>query len=114
MLKVFRENGSHTTFYNIKKAAEIIRGQLWGYDFRITIFCEATRSPHIIRLARHFMGDLVNSIDDITVETASWERDVNLLKLAWKYLWAEVAIRYPWLGVAEHEHNKRLKRSEQI
>ncbi len=113
MLKVFTEDDSYTTFDNIKKASEIIRRQLCIADGRITIFCEATRSTHVIRIARHFMGDLVDSIDDITVETASWERDVNLVKLAWKYLWAELAIRYPWLGIAEQDRSRRMRRAKQ-
>lgn len=114
MLKSFTEDESYTTFDNIKNASEIIRHKLCIADGRITIFCEATRSPHVIRIARHFMSDLVDSIDDITVETSSWERDVNLLNLAWKYILAELAIRYPWLGIAERERQRRLLRSKEI
>lgn len=57
--KVFTEGNSYTTLENIQKASEIIRYQL-GVHQQITIFCEATRSVHIIRLARHFMGDLMD------------------------------------------------------
>lgn len=114
MLKSFTEDESYTTFDNIKKASEIIRHKLCIADGRITIFCEATRSPHVIRIARHFMGNLVDSIDDITVETSSWERDVHLLKLAWKYILVELTIKYPWLGIAERERRRRIRRSVEI
>lgn len=112
------ESNSYTTYENIRNAAAATRNWVFhharGEKLRVTIFCEATRAPHVIRFARHFMVDLVDSIDDITVETASWERDVNLFKLAWKYVLAEVAIRFPWLGLVEHEHRRRVWRSQFI
>ena len=113
MLKVFIEDGSYTTFDNIKKAANIIQGQLWGPTHRITIFCEATRAANVVMLARHFMGNLVDSIDDITVETASWER-ADPFKQVGNLIYNKLAIKYPWLGLAEREHRKRIRRAEYI
>lgn len=109
----FQEGSSYTTLYNIEGASEIIRRQLCIADGRITIFCEATRAPNVVMLARHFMGDLVDSIDDITVETASWER-ADPFKQVRNLIYNKLAIKYPWLGLAEREQRKRIKRSEYI
>lgn len=122
MLQVFLEEDSYNTFENIEKVAQIIRHQQLRvrrflpaiYDHcRVTIFCEATRSATVIMLARHFMSGLINSIDDITVETASWER-ADPFKQAINLVYYKLAIKYPWLGLAERERRKRLKRAEQI
>lgn len=110
---VFTEDDSYTTLENIQKASEIIRRQLCIADGRITIFCEATRAATVIMLARHFMGDLVDSIDDITVETASWER-ADPFKQAKNLIYNKLAIKYPWLGLAERERRKRIRRAEEI
>lgn len=110
MLKVFVDDNSYTTFENIKNAAEIIRQQLCIADGRITIFCEATRSANVIMLARHFMGDLVDSIDDISVETDSWER-ADPFKQAGNLIHNKLAVTFPWLGLAERERRRRMRRA---
>ncbi len=112
-LQVFIENDSFTTLENIKNASEIIRRQICIADNRITIFCEATRSANVVMLARHFMGDLVDSIDDITVETASWER-ADPFRQAGNLIHNKLAITCPWLGLAERERRRRIRRSEYI
>ncbi len=113
----YDENGSYTTYWNIRNAATIVRNSLFHYargeKVCITIFCEATRAPNVVMLARHFMGDLVESIDDITVETASWER-ADPFKQVKNLIYNKLAIKYPWLGLAEREHRKRIKRAKEI
>lgn len=106
------ESQSYTAFENIRAASEVIRRQPSAADGRhITIFCEATRSANIVMLARHFMGDLVDSIDDITVETASWER-ADPFKQVGDLIYNKLAIHIPWL--AKRARKKRLRRAEQI
>lgn len=118
-LQVFVEDESYTTYANIQNAAWWIgnwfirRGIFGDEKVRITIFCEATRAANVIMLARHFMGDFVDSIDDITVETASWER-ADPFKQASNLIYNKLATTYPWLGLAEREHRRRIRRSEQI
>ena len=115
-LRVLREKDSFTSFENIKNAAKLIKlGQVFilGPKVRITIFCEATRSANVVMLARHFMKDLVDTVDDITVETASWER-ADPFKQAGNLIYNKLAITFPWLGLAEREHRRRIRRSEHI
>ncbi len=113
------EVDSYTTYANIQNAAWRIgnwfirRGILGDEKVRITIFCEATRAANVVMLARHFMGDLVESIDDITVETASWER-ADPFKQAKNLIYNKLAIKYSWLGLAERESRKHIYRAEQI
>jgi hypothetical protein len=113
------EANSYTTYRNIRNAAWRIESWFMRHDVlsdekvRITIFCEATRAPLVIMLARHFMGDFVDSIDDITVETASWER-ADPFKQVRNLIYNKLAIKYPWLGLAERECKKRICRAEQI
>ncbi len=115
--KVRLEEGSYTTLYNIRNAAATIRNWAFhharGEKVRITVFCEATRSPNVVMLARHFMKDLVDSIDDITVETASWER-ADPFKQVWNLIYNRLAIKYPFLGLAERELERRVLRAEHI
>ena len=113
MLKVFTENDFYTTLQHIKNASEVIRRQLCIADGCITIFCEAMRAANVIMIARHFMGDLVDSIDDITVETASWER-ADPFKQVRNLIYNKLAIKYPWLGLADREHRKCIRRSVEI
>src|SRR3989344_530532 len=110
---LFVEDNSYTTYGNIKMADSHLRKFFSGKECHITIFCEATRAANVVMLARHFMGDLVDSIDDITVETASWER-ADPFKQAGNLVYNKLAITYPWLGLAEREHRKRIRRAEQI
>jgi len=112
------ETNSYTTLENLRNAADSIRFYIpgtFGYKKemigKITIFCEATRAANVIMLARHFMIDLVESIDDITVETASWER-ADPFKQVYNMIYNRLAIRFPYL--AHREHQKRLLRSELI
>lgn len=107
------EANSYTTFKNIEYAANLIGLESWEGKVRVTIFCEATRSPIVIMLARHFMGNMVASIDDITVETASWER-ADPFKQAKNLIYNKLAIKFPWLGLAEREHARRIRRAEEI
>lgn len=115
--KVRIEDNSYTTYENIRNAAAAVRN--WGFHHargdkvRITIFCEATRSPNVVMLARHFMRDLVDDIDGITVETSSWER-ADPFKQAGNLIYNKLAITYPWLGLAEREHRRRVWRSQFI
>ena len=101
---------SYTTYYNIHDAAHLILNRLEYPPPRITIFCEATRSANVVMLARHFMGGLVGSIDDITVETGSWER-ADPFKQAGNLIYNKLAITFPWLHLAEREQRRRMRRS---
>ena len=111
------EPNSYTTYENIRNAAAATRNWVFhharGEKVRITIFCEATRSPNVVMLARHFMKDLVESIDDITVETASWEK-ADPFKQAGNLIYNKLAITFPWLGLAEREHRRRIRRAKHI
>ena len=112
--KVRLDATSYTTLENIRNAATAIRN--WGFHHargekvRVTIFCEAHRAPNVVMLARHFMRDLVDDIGDISVETASWER-ADPFKQAWNLFYNRMAIKHPWLGLAEREHRRRVRRS---
>lgn len=115
---IVSEDGSYTTLENIREAGQQIR--LWilrnvgrRVNLRITIFCEAHRAPLVIMLARHFMGSLVKTIDDITVETTSWER-ADPFKQVCGMIYDKLAIKFPWLGLAERARKKRLRRAKKI
>ena len=108
---------SYTTYDNIRLAAEKIRIMKSHDDpnakFKITIFCEAQRALKVIRLSRHFMRDLVENVDSITIETVSWERADPVRELKTTIMtW--LAIKYPWLGLAERERRRRIRRSYEI
>ena len=114
------EENSYTTYSNAKLAAEICRelpkSDAQGHPYintHITMACEATRSANVIMLARHFMPKFVESIDDITVETASWER-ADPFKQAFNLIYNKLAIKFPWLGLAERERARRIRRSYEI
>lgn len=109
------QDHSYTTHFNIRLAAKEIRKRIRPQEgsnkkFRITIFCEAQRAPDVVMLARHYMGGLVESIDDITVETVSWER-ADPFKQVWKMMYNKLALTFPWLGLAEHAQRQRIVRS---
>ena len=122
-LMPFKEETSFTTFYNISRIAQwlgILSNLNQGLETsrkfestKITIFCEATRSANVMMLARHFLLPFVQSIDDITVETVSWERadPFNQVK---NLIYNRLAIKYPWLGLAEREQRKRMLRAKEI
>lgn len=106
------EETSYTTFKNINQASKIINRNLaWKDESQITIFCEATRSANIIMLARHFMTEFVDSIDNIKVETDSWER-ADPFKQVWNLIYNKLALKLPYL--AEREQKRRIRRSEFI
>lgn len=105
------ESDSYSTFENIRDAASAILRKIGTAKIKVTIFCEAIRAPNVVMLARHFMGNLVESIDDITVETASWER-ADPFKQVRKMIFYKLAFYFPYL--AGLERKKRLKRAEQI
>lgn len=115
------EDTSYTTFENSQGAAYIMKKQAWrfwaegrrGY-FRIIHCCEATRAANVIVLDRYFMIErdcLVKDIDDITVETASWER-ADPFKQVGNLIHNKLAITSPWLGLAEREHKRRVEASK--
>lgn len=102
-----------TTLDNVQGASRFIHEWFPGQKTQITIFCEATRALKVNILARHFLIHLVESIDDIRIETASWERadpKKELLATVYDYL----AITLPWLGLAERARRFRIRRSEEI
>jgi len=114
------EETAFTSYDNISKAAELIRNTApdlgieasWKYkSTKITIFCEATRSANVIMLARHFLLPFVKTIDDITVETASWER-ADPFKQVGNLIYNKLAITYPWLRLAEREHRQRMRKAK--
>ncbi len=114
------ESGSYTSFENSKMAAKIIP-DLLAYDspeeyfrkedIRIVHFCEATRAANVIMLDRHFMIEFVESIDDITVETGSWER-ANPIKQAGNLIHNWLAIKFPWLKLAERASETQKRKSQ--
>ena len=114
--EIYLEYDSYTSYGNIEEASNGISkiANFYRYNtknFRIVIFCEATRSANVIMLARHFMLKFVESIDDITVETASWER-ADPFKQAFNLIYNKLAITFPWLRLAEREQAKRIRLSE--
>ncbi|OGN01332.1 MAG: hypothetical protein A3I26_01185 [Candidatus Yanofskybacteria bacterium RIFCSPLOWO2_02_FULL_43_10] len=114
------EENSYTTLENSRNGAILIP-RILGLtmsddhlpEIKITHGCEATRAANIIMLDRYFMGGLVKSIDDITVETASWER-ADPFRQVKTLIHDKLAITYPWLGLAERERRKRIRRSAEI
>lgn len=80
---------------------------------RIVIFCEATRSANVVQLARAFLLPFVKTIDDITLETGSWER-ADPFKQAGNLVYNRLAIKYPGLGLAEREQRRRMERAKYI
>jgi hypothetical protein len=113
--RMVAEEDSYTTYENIEKAADAIRRtrNIVKPDtqdpLKITIFCEAQRALLVIMLARHFMRDLVDSIDDITVETASWER-ADPFRQARNLVYNRLAMSFPLL--ARRERAQRIKRAK--
>lgn len=79
---------------------------------RIVIFCEATRSANVMQLARAFLLPFVKTIDDITLETGSWER-ADPFKQAGNLIYNRAALKWPWLGLAEREQRRRMERAKQ-
>jgi hypothetical protein len=121
VFQTYQESRAFTTFDNISMAVDSIRasdklastrGQ-WFDTTKITIFCEATQSANVMMLSRHFLLPFVNSIDDITIETDSWERD-DPFKQVWNLIYNKLAIKFPWLGLAELERRRRIRRSWEI
>jgi len=113
------ENDSYTTHENIRNASIILNSwagprkeEIKG-KIHISIFCEATRAANVVMLSRHFMKDLVGSVDDITIETGSWER-ADPFKQVGNLIYNKTAIKFPWLGLAERERRRRVRRSEKI
>lgn len=108
-------------YFNIHNAAEIIHNVIpektpYGFPYestKITIGCEATRSANVMMLARHFLLPFVKTIDDMTLETDSWER-ADPFKQAGNLIYNKLAIKYPWLGLAEREQRRRMERAKYI
>ncbi len=112
------EEDSYTTYENSQKVvahldAIMHEQSLTFRDIRIVHFCEATRAPLVVMLDRHFLLPFVETIDDITIEAASWER-VDPFKQVHNLIYNKLAIKYPLLGLAERERKKRIRRAEQI
>lgn len=101
---------SYTTLENACGAAIWVNTHLSSKKVRVTFCCEATRAANVVMVGRHFFYGLIDSIDDLTVETASWER-ADPFKQVQNLLYNKLAITYPWLGLAERERNKRIRRS---
>ncbi|HZZ99198.1 MAG TPA: hypothetical protein VFK07_00610 [Candidatus Paceibacterota bacterium] len=104
------------TFYaalGIEDIRNILGVDPQAKDIRIVHFCEAQRAPLVDMLDRHFLIRFVESIDDITIETASWER-ADPYRQVRNMIYNKLAIKYPWLGLAEREHRIRLERSKHI
>lgn len=120
------EHESYTSFENSRLAAKdyinpaMLFHEAVPSDVYIVHFCEALRAPTVIMLDRHFMLQFVESIDDIMVETASWERTDPFKMTIWNgkfpggFFANWLALKFPWLGLAEWEGRRRRRRSEQI
>jgi len=118
---IYLEEDSYTTYYNSKNAVLIIEEILdarqlvasgSNEDIRIVIACEATMSANVMMLARHLMSHLVKEpLDNITVETASWER-ADPFKQVVNLVYNKLAITFPWLGLAEREERKRIYKAK--
>ena len=120
------EEDSYTTYDNIRLAAARIATELQRMNMKweermatkvkITVFCEAQRALKVAMLTRHFLYTdrrLVKDVDDIQIETYNWERaDPNRELKTTVKTW--LAIKYPWLGLAERERRRRIRRSFQI
>lgn len=118
----FKEDTAFTTYDNIARSADWIRNVLPKLDpvskrlfdgTKITIFCEATRSANVVMLARHFLLPFVKTIDDIRVETDSWER-ADPFKQAGNLVYNKLAITCPWFRLAERERQRRMIRAKEI
>lgn len=107
----FLDDDSYTTHENIMNAALHVKRFKFVDGIKIVIFCEAQRAPNVLMLARHYLGEFVESIDDITIETASWER-ADPFKQAFNLIYNRLAFRFPYLIV--RERNKRIKRAAHI
>ena len=69
-------------------------------------------SANVMMLARHLMSHLVKEpLDNITVETASWER-ADPFKQVVNLVYNKLAITFPWLGLAEREERKRIYKAK--
>ena len=80
---------------------------------RITHFCEAHRAPVVNMCDRNFLIWFVQNLNDLRVETESWEL-ADPFRQVKNLIYNKLAIKYPWLGLAERERRKRIKRAEQI
>ncbi|GEM_PF-1977505 len=107
------EDGSYTTYGNSQKGAEKIEenGPIDKSKTIIVHFCEATRAANVVMLDRHFLLHLVQTIDDIIVRTASWEK-ANPFKQVGNLIYNKLAISFPWLGLAERELRRRVLKAE--
>lgn len=63
-------------------------------DVRIIHCCEATRAWKVVEFDRKFMLPFVESIDDITVKPASWERESPMSLSLFLIDWLMVHVRY--------------------
>jgi len=119
----FVEDTAFTTYDNIARSADWIRNAIPKVDpvsrcpfdehSKVTIFCEATRSANVVMLARHFLLPFVKTIDDIRVETDSWER-ADPFKQVGNLIYNKLSITYPRLGLAERERRCRMHRAREI
>ncbi len=112
------EDKSYTTYDNIRLAADRIRRMRprgrEDIKFKITIFCESQRDLAVEIAARYFMRNLVADVEgDIRTETVSWER-LHPSKALFKANMMWLAIKFPWLGIADRERYRRIERSWRI
>lgn len=120
ILEIEKLADSYTTFYNVRQTFFFLKylfksksgfASNQTLPIRITIFCEATRSANVMLLARHFLLPFVKTIDDITLETGSWE-GADPFKQAGNLVYNRLAIKYPWLGLAEREQRRRMEHAK--
>ncbi|MEK7138551.1 MAG: hypothetical protein AAB799_00005, partial [Patescibacteria group bacterium] len=80
---------------------------------RITHFCEAHRAPNVNQCDRACLITLVEDLDDLRLETESWERADPFKQVA-NLVYNRFAIKYPRLGLAEREQRRRMLRAKEI
>lgn len=118
MKQVGLEKRAFTTFYNSYYAygalfTAIGTGVLRNEPCLITHFCEALRGPNVNQCDRAFLITLVEDIDDLQLETESWERADPFKQVA-NLVYNRLAIKYPRLGLAEREQHRRMLRAKGI
>ena len=118
MRQVRLEERAFTTFGNSYYAHGAIftaigTGVLKNEPCLITHFCEAHRAPNVNQCDRAFLRTLIEDIDDLRLETESWERADPFKQVA-NLVYNRLAIKYPRLGLAEREQRRRMLRAKEV
>lgn len=118
MKQVRLEERAFTTFYNSHYAYGTIfmaigTGVLKNEPCLITHFCEVHRGPNVNQCDRASLITLVEDIDDLRLETESWERADPFKQVA-NLVYNRLAIKYPRFGLAEREQRRRMLRAKGI